>query len=77
MFYHSYSFVVFFPKLGTVLQKLGINVDFFPKDIQDFFENVTRQTINMRKSDQDQVKYQWFSKNTSGSLHSDFLNYLY
>ena len=76
-YYHYCSFAVIFPKLVTVLPKLGIDMDFFPKDIRDFFENVTRQTINMRKSDQDQVKYQEFSGNCCGSSDSNFPKYLF
>ena len=46
---------VFLPELASLLMKLGMHVNLFSKDIIDFFHSITKQTIEMRKVDSDQV----------------------
>ena len=51
----SCLFPVFFPELCTLLVKLGFSVELISRDLLDFFGNVTKQAIEMRKSSDDQV----------------------
>ena len=43
-------------RVNQFLSKLGFPFNFIPKDTQDFFYNVTRQTMEMRKTDTDKVQ---------------------
>ena len=46
---------VFLPELASLLMMLGMHINFVSKDVTDFFHNITKQTIEMRKVDSDQV----------------------
>ena len=48
-------FPVYCPMLASLLQKLGFSFDLFNKEQTDFFANVTKQAIEIRKADDDQV----------------------
>ena len=47
---------VFLPEVAALLNKLGFSIGVFAKDITDFFFNIIRQTMDLRKTEQDQVK---------------------
>ena len=37
----------------------GISTDIFPKDIREFFSNITKQAMEMRKEDEDPVSHKY------------------
>ena len=48
---------VFVPEVTVVLKKLGISIGIFSKDTVEFFYGIIRQTMGMRKTEQDQVTF--------------------
>ena len=49
------SFPVVLPVLNEFLIKLGMPLNIIPKKNQEFFYGITRQTMELRKTDKDQV----------------------
>ena len=49
------SFTVVLPLLNDFLIKLGMPLNLIPRKNQEFFYGITRQTMELRKTDKDQV----------------------
>ena len=63
-----FIFQVVLPEVAALLNKLGLSIGLFAKDVTDFFYNIIRQTMGVRETEQDQVnstkqidKYKGFS----------------
>ena len=50
-----FIFQVILPEVAALLNKLGLSVSILTKDVTDFFSNVILQTMEVRKTEQDQV----------------------
>ena len=43
--------------ITDILRKVGFSIEASPKESVDFFVNVSKQAMDMRKSDKDQVNH--------------------